>query len=54
MKDKIIEVSYFAAGVLAHMTADGQGAWTVGQISYQDVLDELVSKLVISLLKELK
>ena len=45
MKDRIIEVSYFAAGVLAHMAADGDGVWTVERILYQDVLEELVSQL---------
>lgn len=37
-----LDVSYFAAGIVAHLASDGAETWTVPTISRQDVLDELV------------
>jgi hypothetical protein len=38
-----LDVSYFAAGIVAHLASDGAETWTVPTISRQDVLDELVN-----------
>ncbi|CAG0918675.1 unnamed protein product [Notodromas monacha] len=45
MKTDLIEVSYFAAGVLAHMTTDGEEPWSVDGVAHTDVLKDLVSGL---------
>lgn len=37
-----IEVSYNAAGVLAHIASDGAEAWTITQPSRVDVLNRLI------------
>jgi Zyg-11 protein homolog len=36
-----IEVSYNAAGVLAHIASDGAEAWTIKSPSREDVLDKM-------------
>ncbi|CAG0924678.1 unnamed protein product [Notodromas monacha] len=41
MKTDLIEVSYFAAGVLAHMTTDGEEPWSVDGVAHTDVLKDL-------------
>ncbi|XP_072930520.1 protein zer-1 homolog isoform X2 [Epargyreus clarus] len=38
-----IEVSYNAAGVLAHMASDGPAAWTVDEPSREDVLERVAA-----------
>jgi Zyg-11 protein homolog len=38
-----IEVSYNAAGVLAHIASDGEAAWTITTPSREDVLGRMVS-----------
>ena len=37
-----IDVSYFAAGIFAHIASDGPAAWTVPEPSRQDILTDLV------------
>lgn len=36
-----IDVSYFAAGIMAHLAAEGSEAWTGSHISRQNILTEL-------------
>ena len=40
-----IEVSYNAAGVLAHMAADGPDAWTIEEPTREDVLERMVKAI---------
>lgn len=40
-----IEVSYNAAGVLAHMASDGPEAWTIDEPSKEDVLNRMVKAI---------
>lgn len=40
-----IEVSYNAAGVLAHIASDGADAWTIPSPSREDVLESLVKNI---------
>jgi len=40
-----IEVSYNAAGVLAHMASDGSEAWTIEEPSREDVLARMVKAI---------
>jgi Zyg-11 family protein len=40
-----IEVSYNAAGVLAHIASDGPGAWTIQHPSRQEVLDKMFAAI---------
>lgn len=40
-----IEVSYNAAGVLAHIASDGPDIWAITQPSREDVLDSLVKNI---------
>ena len=37
-----IEVSYNAAGVLAHITSDGENAWNISEPSREDVLNRMI------------
>lgn len=37
-----VEVSYFAAGILAHLTSRGEQAWTLGMELRSSLLEELV------------
>lgn len=38
-----IDVSYFAAGIVAHLASDGQERWTATCVSLKEMLRELVS-----------
>ncbi len=40
-----IEVSYFAAGIIAHIVTGEGSTWDVSSVSRRDMLDELVSSL---------
>lgn len=40
-----IEVSYNAAGVLAHIASDGPDIWTIQSPAREDVLDSLVKNI---------
>lgn len=37
-----IDVSYFAAGIVAHLASDGEQAWRFNTCSYLDMVHELV------------
>lgn len=37
-----VEVSYFAAGILAHLTSRGKDAWTLGPDLRSSLLEQLV------------
>lgn len=37
-----VEVSYFAAGILAHLTSRGEKAWTLGPELRSSLLEQLV------------
>lgn len=37
-----VEVSYFAAGILAHLTSRGKDAWTLGPELRSSLLEQLV------------
>lgn len=37
-----VEVSYFAAGILAHLTSRGEAAWTLSITLRSDLLEQLV------------
>jgi len=39
-----VEVSYFAAGILAHLTSRGADAWTLGPELRAELLEQLVGK----------
>jgi Zyg-11 family protein len=43
-----IDVSYFAAGIIAHLGSDGADTWMVEIVTRQELLQELVSVLPIS------
>jgi hypothetical protein len=49
MRSPQIDVSYFAAGIFAHLCCDGIKCWTFNLIGLNTILEELVSS--ISLLK---
>lgn len=38
-----IDVSYFAAGIIAHLASDGSEAWLVSTTDREEILVELVS-----------
>jgi len=38
-----IDVSYFAAGIIAHLASDGAETWVVDVVTRQELLQELVS-----------
>jgi Zyg-11 family protein len=38
-------VSYFAAGIIAHLASDGADTWAVEVVTRQQLLQELVSVL---------
>jgi Zyg-11 family protein len=40
-----LQVSYNAAGVLAHMASDGAAAWTIAEPSREDVLSRMVDAI---------
>ena len=46
MHSKHIDVSYFAAGIVAHLASEGE--WTVETISEQEMTNDLVSTLFVS------
>lgn len=37
-----VEVSYFAAGIIAHLISRGEQAWTLSRNQRASLLDELV------------
>ena len=37
-----IDVSYFAAGIIAHLASDGAHVWSVAGTDREDALSELV------------
>ena len=37
-----VEVSYFAAGILAHLTSRGEEAWTLSHTLRSSLLEQLV------------
>lgn len=39
-----LEVSYFAAGVISHLTSLGEQAWTLSSIQRRALLDDLVGE----------
>ena len=41
-----IDVSYFAAGIVAHLASDGSDAWRFNTCTYHDMINELVSTLL--------
>jgi len=41
LKSSHIDVSYFAAGIIAHLASDGLEAWKLQSITRQQMLDEL-------------
>ncbi|XP_015211838.1 protein zyg-11 homolog isoform X2 [Lepisosteus oculatus] len=41
-----VEVSYFAAGILAHLTSRGEAAWTLGLSLRSDLLQQLHSTIL--------
>jgi hypothetical protein len=48
-----IDVSYFAAGIIAHLASDGADTWTVEIVTRQQLLQELVSILAVTASKNL-
>lgn len=45
-----IDVSYFAAGIIAHLASDGEEAWRdIAGMQRADILEELVSWILLSL-----
>jgi len=38
-----IDVSYFAAGIVAHLASDGEQSWLIAGTDRADILNELVS-----------
>ena len=46
LKAEQIDVSYFAAGIVAHLASDGAQSWHVSSTERQDILDELVSDTI--------
>ena len=42
---KHIDVSYFAAGIIAHLASDGAHVWSVAGTDREDALSELVGVL---------
>lgn len=40
-----VEVSYFAAGILAHLTSRGEEAWTLSLSSRASLLEQLVGMI---------
>ncbi len=45
MHSQQIDVSYFAAGIFAHLCCDGIKCWSYTLIDLNTILDELVSDL---------
>lgn len=43
LKSPNIDVSYFAAGIIAHLASDGEACWQVGIYTRQKMLMELES-----------
>jgi Zyg-11 family protein len=43
-----IDVSYFAAGIIAHLASDGADTWMVEIVTRQELLQELVSMLPLT------
>lgn len=41
-----IDVSYFAAGIVAHLASDGMSAWKLSGIDREEILKELVRCLI--------
>ncbi|KAI4455022.1 protein zyg-11 b [Holotrichia oblita] len=46
LKSQHIDVSYFAAGIIAHLASDGDDKWTVRQNSRMEMLRELESAVM--------
>ena len=42
-----VDVSYFAAGIVAHLVCASHEAWNDPNISKEDLLEELVSRLAL-------
>lgn len=38
-----IDVSYFAAGIVAHLASDGEQSWLIAGTDRADILNELVT-----------
>lgn len=45
LKTPQIDVSYFAAGIVAHLASDGEAEWTITEPSRAQVLQDLVRAL---------
>ena len=43
LKAEQIDVSYFAAGIVAHLASDGEQSWLIAGTDLSDILSELVS-----------
>lgn len=46
LKSQHIDVSYFAAGIIAHLASDGEDKWTVKKHTRQEMLTELESAVI--------
>ena len=42
MKVDQIDVSYFAAGIIAHLATDGEQSWLIAGTDRADILQDLV------------
>lgn len=40
-----IEVSYNAVGILSHITADGEDAWTIQKPTREDVMKRMIEAI---------
>jgi len=47
-----IDVSYFAAGIIAHLASDGPAAWAVKEPSRSIMLSELVGIFLLFIRKQ--
>jgi hypothetical protein len=45
-----IEVSYFAAGIAAHLSSNSPNTWTVKSITKENLIQDLVKYWVLSLI----
>ena len=46
---ELIDVSYFAAGIIAHLASDGAHNWSVAGTDRSDALADLVSFILIKI-----
>lgn len=42
LRSEHIDVSYFAAGIVAHVASEGEAFWSCSSISWKEIVDELV------------